>query len=257
MILKNKIYSCKGFCDLLGIDPIIKMFVDHREFYSYLVRMDVYVKIWEVNCVFDLDDEDHLNEWYPHVAYIPVRAYSKDEYGKLYFETKYYKVPKEFESKVMAKLLCEARKYMDNSTVDLYLANLKPGNGLLYDKIFKDYIGPTVDNYNVETVALTDDCYAQTIIDITKNYLNNEYGVPKEEEMIKDYRGRQIDKVMFNPPATIVFWRDGSKTVVKAQDGEPFDKEKGLAMAYVKKCCGNLGNYNDIFRKWCKEESND
>ena len=74
------------------------------------------------------------------------------------------------------------------------------------------------------------------------------------KEIIKDYEKRQISDVIFNPPATVVFWRDGSKTVVKAQDGEPFDKEKGLAMAYVKKCCGNLGNYNDIFRKWCEDD---
>lgn len=59
-----------------------------------------------------------------------------------------------------------------------------------------------------------------------------------------------IVDVLFNPPATIVFWSDGSKTVVKAQDGETFDAEKGLAMAIVKRVTGNKGNYNDIFREW-------
>lgn len=43
-----------------------------------------------------------------------------------------------------------------------------------------------------------------------------------------------IKRVIFNPPATIVFWTDGTKTVVKAHD-EPFDQEKGIAMALVKK----------------------
>lgn len=66
-----------------------------------------------------------------------------------------------------------------------------------------------------------------------------------------------IKKVIFNDPATIVLWRDGHKTVVKCQDGDEFDKEKGLAMAIVKYCCGNNGFYNDIFRKWCKDESDD
>jgi len=81
--------------------------------------------------------------------------------------------------------------------------------------------------------------------------------VMEAKQKIKEYEKMKIEDVIFNNPATIVFWRDGSKTVVKAQDGEPFDKEKGLAMAYVKKCCGNLGNYNNIFKKWCKEEKNE
>ena len=37
--------------------------------------------------------------------------------------------------------------------------------------------------------------------------------------------------VMFKPPATIVFWSDRSKTVVKTQKDEKYDPEKGLAMA--------------------------
>lgn len=59
-----------------------------------------------------------------------------------------------------------------------------------------------------------------------------------------------IKKVIFNAPATIVFWRDGSKTVVKAQDGDMFDKEKGLAMAYLKKIYGNTGRYCELFKQF-------
>ena len=58
-------------------------------------------------------------------------------------------------------------------------------------------------------------------------------------------------KVIFNGPATIVYWADGVKTVVKAQDGEPFDQEKGLAMAMIKRLFGNTGRYNEIFKKFC------
>lgn len=62
----------------------------------------------------------------------------------------------------------------------------------------------------------------------------------------------EIKKVIFNDPATIVYWADGSKTVVKCHD-ESFDKEKGLAMAIVKKFMGSnasKSNYNDIFKKF-------
>lgn len=62
-----------------------------------------------------------------------------------------------------------------------------------------------------------------------------------------------ITNVKFNPPATIVFWSDNTKTVVKAQDGEPFDPEKGLAMAMIKKYLGNKGNYFNEINKWTKD----
>ena len=62
-----------------------------------------------------------------------------------------------------------------------------------------------------------------------------------------------IKDVIFNGPATIVFWSDGTKTVVKASN-EPFDPEKGLAMAIAKKFFGNEGNYYDIFREWLPEK---
>ena len=44
-----------------------------------------------------------------------------------------------------------------------------------------------------------------------------------------------IIEVIFNNPATIVYWSDGTKTVVKACDKDTFDKETGLAMAIAKK----------------------
>ena len=67
----------------------------------------------------------------------------------------------------------------------------------------------------------------------------------------------EIEKVIFNDPATIVYWHDGTKTVVKAQDGEPFDKEKGLAMAFMKKVCGNKGNYFNEVKRWAKNDETD
>ena len=59
----------------------------------------------------------------------------------------------------------------------------------------------------------------------------------------------EIKDVMFNGTATIVFWADDTKTVVKAV-GEAFDPEKGLAMAIAKKALGNKGNYFNKIKKW-------
>lgn len=69
-----------------------------------------------------------------------------------------------------------------------------------------------------------------------------------------------IKDVIFNPPATIVFWSDGTKTVVKA-DGENYDPEKGIAMAISKKLMGNNKyEYYHTFlhwlKKWDKQQKN-
>jgi hypothetical protein len=47
-----------------------------------------------------------------------------------------------------------------------------------------------------------------------------------------------IDKVIFNPPATIVMWNDGTKTIVKASD-DSFSEEVGLCEAIAKRYFSN------------------
>ena len=63
----------------------------------------------------------------------------------------------------------------------------------------------------------------------------------------------EVKKIIFNDPATIVYWKDGTKTVVKCQKDDNFDQEKGFAMAFLKKCWGNKGNFNDKLIKIMKE----
>lgn len=50
--------------------------------------------------------------------------------------------------------------------------------------------------------------------------------------------GFGIKKVIFNPPATIVFWNDGSKTVVKCSEDDIFDPLAGIAFALMRKVYG-------------------
>ena len=69
----------------------------------------------------------------------------------------------------------------------------------------------------------------------------------------KSLFGLRIKNVIFNDPATIVIWNDDSKTVVKTQNGEEFDPEKGLAMAIAKRMFGNTGSYFEEFKKWLPE----
>ena len=72
----------------------------------------------------------------------------------------------------------------------------------------------------------------------------------KEE---KDMEEVTIKNVIFNPPATIVFWSNGDKTVVKCDEIEKFDPEKGMAMAISKHALGNKSNYYNEFIKYAGE----
>lgn len=63
----------------------------------------------------------------------------------------------------------------------------------------------------------------------------------------------EITNVIFEEPATIVFWADGTKTVVRIQEDEEFDPEKGLAMAISKKVLGNKREYYHTFLHWKKK----
>jgi len=63
------------------------------------------------------------------------------------------------------------------------------------------------------------------------------------------YKYPKIDKVIFHDPATIVIWKDKTKTVVKCHK-EPFDREKGLAMCIAKKVLGK--DFHKTFREWCE-----
>ena len=110
--------------------------------------------------------------------------------------------------------------------------------------------------------------YCQNDISVTKQavkvLLNSIYGIHsktlKEEIQMKTKSQsacNPIKKVIFNDPATIVFWKDGTKTIVKCQEGATFDPEKGLAMAisrhYLCDICG-LERYDGVFKRYVPKE---
>lgn len=84
-----------------------------------------------------------------------------------------------------------------------------------------------------------ENCY--TISNVTidtciKDFLNDHYG--------SHIKSLQPKKIIFNGPATIVMWNDGTKTVVKQSKFDDYDYEKGFAMCVVKKVFGD--QYNAI-----------
>lgn len=63
-----------------------------------------------------------------------------------------------------------------------------------------------------------------------------------------------IKKVVFSGPATIVIWKDGTKTVVKCMEGDDYDPEKGLMMCIMEKLLGGKSAVKKLFKKHIPEE---
>ena len=103
--------------------------------------------------------------------------------------------------------------------------------------------------------------YCKADMNATKElykFINGTAIIPLSQQKLKP----QIKDVIFNDPATIVFWSDGTKTVVKTQDNEMgdheiYDPEKGLAMAIAKKALGNNREYYHTFLHWLKQYEKD
>jgi len=95
-----------------------------------------------------------------------------------------------------------------------------------------------------EDIALPEETlksYCKADIETTMEVFNTMNGI---EPKIR------VKKLIFDYPATIVYWYDGTKTVVKCREGETFDKETGLAMAICKKLIGD--HYKSCFRSMIK-----
>lgn len=86
------------------------------------------------------------------------------------------------------------------------------------------------------------------------------YNVEEEEPVC--WGIPDVDRIIFNPPATIVFWSDGTKTVVKCIEGQPFEKYAGFCAACMKKMFGSTSRAKgimeecdeDTWKQWLEEE---
>ena len=107
--------------------------------------------------------------------------------------------------------------------------------------IYQNYINMDID-------------LTHTLADLFRSSQN----LSKGESTMKNTNKNPIKQVIFNGPATIVYWKDGCKTVVKCQEGAVNDPEKGLAMAVARHyLCDILGmsRYDGIFKKYLPKET--
>ena len=89
--------------------------------------------------------------------------------------------------------------------------------------------------------------YGMTGVSSDKSKSNNVISKPK---MTHGCPG--IKKVIFNDPATIVLWDDGTKTVVKCSLGDTYSEWSGLAFCICKKLMGD--EFHKVFKHWCDRD---
>lgn len=144
-----------------------------------------------------------------------------------------------YVSNVINKIIHE-KEQEEMENIQWRVVNVDITHGGYYDdpnvevKLRAYFNGPT----RIDPVKLTD---------ILNAKLNNLW--PKQNPLVPSTKLPAIEKVIFNDPATIIIWKDGTKTVVKAHN-EAYDPEKGFAMAITKKALGNEGNYFETVKKW-------
>lgn len=98
-----------------------------------------------------------------------------------------------------------------------------------------------------------------------KRLLNNEYGrrhrerkdpliktvkTSEKEKKTMDFR---VKKIMHNGPATIVFWKDGTKTVVRLKEGDKYDPYAAFTAAVAKRLYGKSMKISEIVDRYSKD----
>ena len=91
---------------------------------------------------------------------------------------------------------------------------------------------------------------------VENGFLKEYYSIWDADELTMQLNGnidethKLIEKVIFNPPATIIKWKDETKTVVKVADGQEYEPEIGFAMAMMKKQFGSRSRYSKWIKQW-------
>lgn len=89
----------------------------------------------------------------------------------------------------------------------------------------------------------------QTVGYVSKNLITNSYAIVNPFVNIGGFT--DIKKVIFSNPATIVFFEDGTKEVVKCSENDTYSPAAGIAFCVMKKCFGH--DFHHEIRKWMKQ----
>lgn len=194
--------------------------------------------------------------------------FTKEEYRNLRFVMN---LPFYHEFSIACKRWWDQDSYMYRGITispdpSLYIGNTQSPDGivrLIYEEA-KTY------NYKFSTAIINR--HHNDYMDCLR-YCMNRFETKEEKKMVpEDYKETtvkfcfdnsilhpHIDHVIFNGPATIVFWKDKTKTVVKLDERYVDDRRKAILYAFIRKIYGEGRPYHDILNEieWALEEETD
>lgn len=135
---------------------------------------------------------------------------------------------------------------MSKSMIDKLLGKDTDG-----DIMEKSYMDHEFDRH----MAKEDYCICHDVVsDLSRTFLLNEYkkGLIEGREIV--WKSISVDRIIFNDPATIVFWKDGTKTVVKCQEDQTFNPYFGFCAAIAKKLYGSNSRLNRIVETYLEKD---
>lgn len=104
---------------------------------------------------------------------------------------------------------------------------------------YKDYI---ITDFELECNCSSRPVLMLNVREPRQNFYIDEFMCARPATELTNYslcyseaRKFKVERVMVNGPATIVFWKDGTKTVAKCLPEDKFDLEKGIAICFMKK----------------------
>lgn len=103
---------------------------------------------------------------------------------------------------------------------------------------------------SVAVVEVGYDQAKKSVKNVNKKVKDKKEYVKKQYDKYNYHRAPKlsdfVDHIIAQDTATVIFWKDGSKTAVKCSPEEKFDYEKGIAMATLKYIFGNKYYQEDI-----------
>lgn len=158
-----------------------------------------------------------------------------------------------FDTYLFGKIACEDMKHLMMPKFDVDDIVTVP-----YDHCEKDW---TVTAVLINQVAMK--ATYELASEITHSTLHNvpegditlvKRPTQKKEKPTMDNRYK-VKKILYNGPATIVYWADGEKTVVKCMDTDTFDPMAGFCAALAKRVYGSTGAVKQIIKASNYEDS--
>lgn len=106
-------------------------------------------------------------------------------------------------------------------------------------KLWDDCISYRIDGYGMHFIC-NDEESAYTLTERIRRLANKTDSAKKSATTLNNlYNSFEVKDILVNGPATIVFWEDGTKTVVKCGPEDMNDLEKAVAMCFMKKALGS------------------